>query len=285
MNINKFLLGALWTTALALALDFWLDIRFGFNMFLRGHWAYLAGVQTGSEIVHPLFYGSLFAFAILLPFGLYMISRPSRRIILERKTEIPRPYTPAIPTAVPAAAPAYPAYPAAQSAAIPTRPPSVTVPSDLHITNPVEHISTPPRANTVRQDYGVQSAPAPDSDTIQRIVTSAGYIMKKPPRTGGYTPDIWAIGADEVLIIGKITAAPGALRTLEALADKVCALIADTLDESVQIQVRTFVVDDIDSLREWADANKSRPVTDDEREDFDAYSEYMDSITGYFDNK
>jgi hypothetical protein len=304
MKLDKFLIGILWIAALVLAMDFWLDIRFGFNVFLRGHWRYLANVQTGADPVNKLFYLSLLAFAVLLPLGLYFISRPSRRIRLE-KTPKASTATNVLSTLNANTPP--PAQPQSKPAAPLTRPPSIVVPTHMQMTNPVEHIST--RADTALPPepapHQPVSAPNPNSEAaVQGIVAGAGYIFKSPPRIGGMRPSIWAIGTGEVLVIGA------AANTYEESARKfndavrqVRRLITDSLGDSVQIKIMPFmfiddgktangvdanginVFGDIYALQSWFAQNPNKPLPDDEKEDFAAYGDYIDTVAGYFNDK
>jgi len=308
MKLDKFLLGSLWIIVALLAMDFWLDTRFGFNMLLRGHWQYLANVQTSPDLaVDKWFYASLFVFAIILPLGLYFISRPSRRIVLERRTApVPTLGNPGyLPSAMDTKAP--PAMPTQP----PARPPSITVPTHLLVTNPAEHISTRADAPlpTVAPEPEYAAKASDIEPDVQDAVASAGYVLKNPPHIGDAPLSVWAVGTDETLVVGMVAGTyQEPLRKLNDWLEQVRTLISDTLDGSVQIRILPFmfidgkitnrdeadalarsygigIFDDIASLRNWFAENRNRPLKEDEREDFEAYSEYINTVAEYFNNK
>ncbi|MCL2369573.1 MAG: hypothetical protein FWC83_02760 [Alphaproteobacteria bacterium] len=283
MKFDKFLLSTLWITALVLAADFWFDIRFGFNVFLREHWVFLADIQTGTESVNIWFYVSLLFFAIAAPIGLYYISKPHRRIQLQepdkkttesviniiehdKKIEATKEKTEVITTVSPS----------------PMRPPSLVVPSHLKpITNPAEHISVP-----VHEPVPITTPKPPqpviemDLTEINSVLSAAGYTIKTPPRIDGNQMDIWATGTDEFLLVGKMGLDT---ETMESCKYKIEKLISETLDDSIDIKIYTFT--DIESLRTWVASYPARPTRSDEVEDFDAYNEYIETVGNYFNKK
>ncbi|MCL2889905.1 MAG: hypothetical protein FWF34_01445 [Alphaproteobacteria bacterium] len=184
-NIDKFLLGLLWAIALLLAASFWFDIRFGFNIFARAHWRYLANIQTTDAPVSTTFYVSLVIFTLLLPIGLYLISQPYRRIRARRTVHSITPdadlnYRDShTPLAVLNAQPPTPITPPAAPA--PVRPPELKVPPHL------QH-------NIIPQNHNVAIATHDEPQTteihrdvshIKKIISDAGYIIKKSPSIGG----------------------------------------------------------------------------------------------------
>jgi hypothetical protein len=98
----------------------------------------------------------------------------------------------------------------------------------------------------------------------QRIVESAGFIIKPPPPIGRITPDVWAIGADEVLLVGSICPVPGDVIASEggssiwksgrtefispvwsmaSVQEQLRTLFMETLDEEM-ISISAFVIID-----------------------------------------
>ncbi|MCL1785673.1 MAG: hypothetical protein FWG39_00795 [Alphaproteobacteria bacterium] len=290
MKTDKFLLGVLWTVALLLAMDFWLDIRFGFNMFMADHWLFLAKVQTGPDYVNKLFYMSFFVIAVILPFGLYFISRPTRRIRLESGT----PYVPSariLP--VPDSGPSN----ALQNIA-PVRPPALNVPPHLQITAPPEHISTHADAAPLPEFESDEDA----TDDIKSMISGAGYVLKKSPRVRSLSSLMWAVGTGETLIVvatGK--SRDNTLRALDEFLGRVRTLIKDSLDDSVQIKIIPLVFSpdgtatarigeievfgDASDIGEWFARNPNKPLPDDDVEDFEAYGEYIETVAGYLNDK
>jgi hypothetical protein len=155
----------------------------------------------------------------------------------------------------------------------------------------------PPRLNIPR---GATPAPPPPAaaqsaigefKNIEAIFANAGYTVKKPPKIGDIRPALLAIGPEEVLWIGAVGVAPAALaKSVEMLR----ALFNDTL-EDIPIHINAFVVKpsgaeaaDIESF-ESVDALAARmeerkAIKDGEPDNFGAYSEYIDTVCGYFNN-
>jgi len=254
-RIDKFLLDLLWTLALLLAASFWFSLRFGFNIFLRAHWRYLANIQTGADSVSLLFYLSIVFFAVIWPMGLYLISHPHRRIkIADVPPDNPRPI--AVPTSATAlSAPAYTSYdnkivtPAKAGAASPAmsapapapavvRPPRLTIPLQSQnktadaapavtatgVVAPAPGVplaSQIPRGGMAGARIAPNAQPSPPAANpmvvlqLSEMLRSAGFINKSAPRIGGLRPDIWAIGSDETLLIGIVCGADGAIRAAE----------------------------------------------------------------------
>jgi hypothetical protein len=333
-QIDKFLLGTLWTCALLLAASFWFDTRFGFNIFLRAHWRYLANIQTASEPIMKMFYVSLVIFAMLLPLGLYLITKPYRRIKKNGELRVesgvnkgPINSTPNTqhstlqPMAQPVAAP------------LVVRPPQLTVP--VHIQN------KPRNEDTADIKPSVHHAPArgpverpvnPETiGAIREILGIAGFTVKNAPNIGGFLPSAWAIGTDERLIIGMVCSEPGDITASEGGAsiwksdsgteftspvwrltsaiEKIRTLFLETLDEDIKISIQGFVVmdsgrivnrnevqmvwdafdievfDSVTAFREFIKERPNRTLPPEEKEDFDAYAEYIDTVGEYFNSK
>ncbi|MCL2017765.1 MAG: hypothetical protein FWG80_03280 [Alphaproteobacteria bacterium] len=348
MKLDKFLLGILWIVSLLLAANFWFDMRFGFNMFARSHWRYLANIQTGPDAVNQLFYISLVVFALALPFGLYIITRPNRKIKLEGHRKIIPPTNQS--QTIPIATPAYTA---------PQRPPQLTIPIHLqnnaHVRNtqvsyqehpnaqkmeniPMHENTPPTPARQVPNNFSIapknshNDMRTPSSDVIaavNEIVSDAGYYLRPVPTIGSVRVNTWAVGTDEILLIGTVAKVDGTVTAAEGgdskwkdssgefespvwhlagAVEKVRALFNETLDKSIKVDIKTFIVldggqiinadtvrpvwkafgidvfDSPEVLKEYMNQNKNRPIPEDEREDFEAYAEYIDTVAGYFNS-
>ncbi|MCL1902036.1 MAG: hypothetical protein FWG18_00220 [Alphaproteobacteria bacterium] len=340
-HIDIFLLGTLWTLALLLAASFWFDTKFGFNIFLKSHWQYLASVQTGTDPVTSWFYISLVIWVLMLPLGLYLISRPYRRIRLKNeklKSEIANK-----PQAIPTAQPSTPIAPAPKPVAAPSapaRPPQLKVPAYQKNTTPApkysEHATIEVKQETKKTSIPPVPRsliePNPESVTmVQKIISDAGFIVKNAPNIGGTRADALAIGADEILIVGlvcgargNIIASDGASSTWKSdtdgefespvkrvlgMIERMRALFIETLDADIKITIRGFVVIDngvvenkddmekiwnafgvrvfnsVEHFREFMSGNMNRALAGTESEDFDAYSEYIDTVGEYFNSQ
>ncbi|MCL2338453.1 MAG: hypothetical protein FWC51_00685 [Proteobacteria bacterium] len=249
-RIDKFLLDILWTLALLLAASFWFDIRFGFNIFLRAHWRYLANIQTGADPISIWFYVSIIVFALIWPIGLYLISHPHRKIKITDNRSQPATRSAqregwstdnARPLSIHAAEPAYASYIQSNTAArnnistlnsqlstLPVqpatpvapvvRPPLLNIPAAAQPQN--KSATTPAAPATPRRDAIAGPARAADPDPvsvlkINEMIRNVGFINKSAPRIGGIRPGIWAIGTDEALLIGIVCGAHGDVRAVE----------------------------------------------------------------------
>jgi hypothetical protein len=317
------LLDILWLSAMVLSASFWFDIRFGFNIFYKEHWHYLMIQQLTPGSVLPAFYISLLVFIIIVIFGLYLISRPHvRKIDFSLNEQMPPLALPKeiVPEQIDSITldPGHSPLPPAPSL---PRPPRIISASQnqLPIINPLTSVSagpTPVPVNTNDQN-----------EKIKELFEKAGYITKEPPKINDLKLSLWAIGMDETLYIGfsdshggEITAAEGGdskwqsmgtkftspVWTINQAVDKIRALFSETLEDEIQINIKTFVVmnnakiinrdslekiwhafdvsvfDSIDTLTEFMNNNKNRETGSEEQEDFDAYSDYIDTVANYF---
>ena len=322
-QIDHILLGLLWLLAATLGTCFWFGSRFGFNIFSSAHWQYLAYMQASRQPVRPLFYISLTLCTIITLGGLYILMRPRlRRIKFEfitrpkkrfwqkkpTKKSAPSKPTPAQTTNTTAPAVSEPAQPDAATIVIPPM-------SDTPAPAPRPAAPTParpPRLNlgaTGNNNSGASVAPvapvAPvvtpsaNRDTareypeIKQMFTDAGYDVKKTPRFGTFRPAVIAIGTGEQVWIGGVDISG---QTLRAAMDKLQGVFTDTLDD-IEITINGFIIaptdnvsdDDIltfenaDDLKSYLMAHTNTPPEADERENYDAYSQYIDTVLDYME--
>ncbi|MDE5615962.1 MAG: hypothetical protein K2I81_03970 [Alphaproteobacteria bacterium] len=288
-QIERILICVLWLLAATLGTNFWLNTSYGFNIFSAQHWQYLAYLQAAQTPVRPAFYISL-TFAILLSLGvLYVLIRPKgvlrRRIGIgrARRTNMPATDT----TYAPAAA--MPQAAANTAAVRPTapqmqRPPRIT-PS----------LAKPMQNQTAPQSTPVQAPAAViNFDALRNIFEEADYSVKRSPQIGNFKPAVFAIGTSEVLWLGGIGISQAPLS--EAI-DRLKTIFSDTLDD-IEINISGFIIaptgdvsdpsilsfPDPDALREYMQSHKNPPPEDaDGRENFNAYSEYIDTVINYMD--
>jgi hypothetical protein len=105
---------------------------------------------------------------------------------------------------------------------------------------------------------------------------------------------------------GESDGFPSPVARISQAAEKVRALFAETLDAEIQINVRPFVVmndavitnkdslarvwdalgvrvfENLGDLAAYINDSKNGEITNAQREDFDAYSEYIDTVADYF---
>lgn len=290
-RIDNMLLGLLWLLVVTLGGCFWFNTMFGFNLFVGAHWQYLSYLQAAQTPVKPSFYISLVIFAAVMIFGLYLIMRPRlRKIYLpimritgRKKTE---PATDTAPVAQPEPGPATVVMPNT-----PVRPPRLSA-SSLGGMQPINNGTVTPPAAPTPPAKPVGPTDAEIAQTSE-IFKSAGYTVKKTPRINGHQFSLLAIGTNETLWLGGHGIAVADMaRAIEKLSD----VFSDTL-EDVYINITGFVIgapdaataefdnilmfNDLDGLREYISAHPNAPLPDDDNGNFDAYSEYIDTVINY----
>ncbi len=288
-KFNKFLLGILWTTVSTLALCFWLNINFGFNLLSAAHWRHLAYMQASQQPVKTIFYVSLiigFSFIIL---GLYVLIRPNlRRIKLIKKhkqkkqPETSQPETPVVTT------------PSISESA---RPPIIT-----NNRGSIDYSADIPPAPVVGTTYThnkpqserieiTDSTIVQDYPEITQIFQDAGYTIKEPTNIGAFCPALIAIGNNTTLWVGAVEVGTNAV---QGIIDAFSAIFRDTL-EDIEINIHGFVVNatdadapkssdimlfkTIDDLRDYMQDHRNTPDEDDpDGEGFEAYSNYISTV-------
>lgn len=292
-RIDNMLLGLLWLLVVTLGACFWFNTMFGFNLFVGAHWQYLAYLQAAQTPVKSSFYISLVFISAIMICGLYVIMRPRfRKIRLPimrigaRKKDAPVPDAPA---AQPAPTPAQMTTPNA-----PARPPRLNA-ATLGGMPTMSGNSATQQPNAART--ATPPTPVGPSDIeiaqITEIFKSAGYTTKNPPRINGNRMSLLAIGTNETLWLGAHGIATTDMRRA---IDKLNDVFSDTLDD-IYINVSGFVIgapdaataefddilmfNDVDGLREYITAHPNAPLPDDDNGNFDAYSEYIDTVINY----
>ena len=296
-RIDNMLLGLLWLLAMTLGACFWFNTMFGFNILSSAHWQYLAYIQATQTPVKPLFYISFVIVVFIMVVGLYLIMQPHIRKIrlpimrISRKRDVvtqQQNTTPQIQQ---------PQFPVAPTVTAPTAP----------VTNGPSPDMRPARLNTISfatqaPQMSIPNGAQPDAPVavastntdIQQVFIGAGYTVKNPARIGGIKTPLLAIGTNETLWLGANGAS---VSDLNAAINKITSVFIDTL-EDITINVTGFVLDarddatseypnilvfhSIDELRQYvATRPNTAPVTPDDTENFNAYSEYIDTVINY----
>lgn len=299
-QFERILICVLWLLAATLGTCFWMNTTFGFNIFSGSHWEYLAYLQAAQSPVRPEFYISLTC-AILISLGvLCVLIRP--RDILRRRdkirqaraTAISPETTPIENTPAPAATPAptvQPAVPAMQrprrigisSGGTQMQQPTAAPTTAYPTTNPAPYARAP-------------QAPATNInfEEMRDIFESNGYVVKRSPQIGNFKPALLAIGTNESLWMGGVGIEESVLATA---MERLATIFSDTLDD-IQINIFGFIItpngpvsntdilafSDVAQLRTYIESNKNTPPTDaGDIENFNAYSEYIDTVINYMD--
>ena len=115
------------------------------------------------------------------------------------------------------------------------------------------------------------------------------FIVKKKPKISGFTPNLFALGADEIIWIGGVDCD---IDKLNKAIERLESTFEETL-EDITIIVNAFLIDtvgkynsddrihifhSIDELKQYISENPGNPIDDSNREDFDAYSDYIDTV-------
>lgn len=299
-KIDNILLGILWLIAVTLGASFWFNTIFGFNIFSLQHWEYLSYLQAAKSPIDSKFYVSLVITIFVMLFGLYTIVRPKLR-----KIKLPKIHTTSnnAPTksekkdtpiddastleVLPAQTQTAPHQTPVSSISI-SRPPRLNIPT-FNLTNhstensatPLSHLST---ANPhTEQDYS----------EIKEIFSNAGYIVKQDPRINGIKTNLLAIGTNENLWIGAVGIKTTDLR---GMIDKLSQIFSDTLDD-IYININGFIIDapdastsefqdilmfkTIEELKSYIQNVPNPAIPDDDDGNFDAYSQYIDTVINY----
>ncbi len=277
-------------TSILLGLSFWLNVRFSFNMLNATHWNELTRLQAAHTPINKLFYISLGVAVFLFIFGLYMIFRPRFRNIFKsnkvvntyqplqikqtdtemgiNKEQIPLPQT-TIPL---------------------QQPPKLNLPKRMVAATMQKHILQ--QSQQTKTDI---TQPNIYDSELSEIFNDAGYKVKPNLTIAGFTTNLFAIGTNEQVWFGAVDCD---IEQFTTAVNRLKSLFAETLDD-VPINLSAFILDtkhlyesnnetlifySMDELKGFISDNPNPEITDSERENFDAYSDYIDTIIQYAKN-
>ena len=296
-RLNNILIGLLWLLAVSLGASFWFNTKYGFNIFSIQHWQYLAYMQASGQPVKTSFYVSLLLVVIIAIFGLYQLLQPRYRKIAmpvfdrtrsqeQPKIEPESQASVATQPVQPENAPETKPNDVVQipvSKTEPVRPPRLNIPTVTRTSAPA------PRVPLIsKQDAKID--PEQEYADIHEIFTSAGFVYKGSPRIKNMQTSVIAIGTNEVLWIGATGVSSAEMRHA---VDTLNSVFSDTL-EDIEININAFIVDatdksdnsiryfeTVDDLRAFINEHPNVPPTEDEIENFDAYSAYIGTVVDY----
>lgn len=308
-HLDNFLLGLLWLLACTLGVSFWYNTKFGFNIFSIPHWQYLGTLQASGAPVNSWFYISMVIAVIIMMGGLYIILRPRfRKIKLAKPEEViiedkidqtPAPVSPVSDTTTAPMTMVRPPRlessrmnntigtnnPAPLPPAVQSTPSLPVIPAAM-ATAP--NVSVP----MITENNAVKSG---DFADIEKIFSDAGYLVKKPPKIQTLRPALYAIGHNETVWIGAVGIEPARLKSaINALNE----IFVETL-EDIDINIHGFVIsprpdangvdtsdilifNSVNDLSDYMQEHPADPIPDGDKSDFDAYSEYIDTVSDYF---
>ena len=289
---NKFeniLLSILLGMSVLLGLSFWLNTKFGFNIFFAAHWDKLSQLQAQHARINPWFYISIGVAIFIFIVGLYILYRPQLRNIFKHKITISvskpdtkQPETPVQNIQMQIT------EPDVQKPINMTRPPRLNLPKNM------EQVAAEHHNNASIQNQAVYDR-NPYTEKINEIFTNNAYLVKKNPTINGFTPDLFAIGNNEVLWIGAVDCD---IDKMSMIIEKLQSIFQETLPD-IKITIYSFILDnkhryesrdnifvfhDIDDLAKFISESQGAEIPPEDQENFDAYSEYIDTIIQYVKN-
>ncbi len=294
-KFDKFLLIFLWLIIATLATCFWFNIKFGFNIFSKENWDYLAYMQASQQSVTPLFYISLIVSVFLSIFGLYLLLRPRHRIIkISTKTQHNQDTNISITSHQQASTGTN------YFAPVPERPKRLNqqqilpVPTNQPVQRSATHtIPTTAPVPTAQNAFINPTAPEIkwNKQEITHIFESAGYVIKVPPKINGLQTILFAIGTNETIWIGATDCDTATLSDRIATIQQI---FSDTL-EDIEIDINAFIMnktpiaptanilvfDNTHTLDEYIKAHPNPQLTTEEQENFDAFSSYISTVIEY----
>jgi len=277
-------------TSIILGLTFWLNIKYSFNLLSVEHWTELSRLQASHTHILPGFYISLFIATFILILGLYVIFRPKFRKFQCQKS------------------------PSTNDVIKTTNTPSISEISEKHEEHKVDSVPAmvrPPRLNipkniiqfndkrtdtTIQQDTTNNESSSKDNhDILIKNVPSVGYIIKDSPTVSGFTPDIIVIGHNETIYIGGIN--PD-VQKLQKFITNIESVFSDTL-EDIEINVIGFSIStnlsneqtDIltfntsEEFGNYLSQQVDMDLIETDKENFEAYSEYIDTVLSFLGHK
>ena len=302
--IERILLTILCATTILLGLTFWLNTNFGFNLFSATHWHELSVIQAHGESISGAFYLSIGIAILLFIICLNIIYRPrtikiTPPVVIEQKPDSPK-KTESVPIEKDIQK-----EPKAETITPTTTPPQIpqqqTMPQTVQ--RSFVDTSTPPKlylnlpknmAQIAAMQHANQtSATASDNDKfdpeLEKIFTENNFLVKKNPTILGLKLNLFAIGANEIVWMGGVNCD---IEKLKSAIEKLDSVFSETL-EDIPITVNPFTLDtlkryesdsrvkifhDMEDLRKYISENPAEDISDSDHADFNAYSDYIDTV-------
>ena len=303
-RLNFLLLGTLWTLAIVLILDFWLNTAYNFNMFNGSHWALVSALQAEQQHISTGFYVAFIASILLEIIGLYLLFKPRfHKINLNPQRPLPPQVTQTQPNQKNESTPTTAPETSTEQKVPETTTNSITEP--MMQRPPRLHIQMPTKTNrpvtaTSNKDTFVttqkQSTPvARYTDETREIFEKNGFRVLTPKTISGIPLSLIALGTNETLWIGANDISH------EKMADIMLALksvFTETL-EDIEIDINAFIInptdDDVveaildfktpDELATAIQNIPNEPESNDDTGNMDAFAGYIETVLTYLGNK
>lgn len=291
--LDKILLSILWILLISIGCLFWCEQKYNFNIFSKSHWKYLSELQATNTLINNSFYLSLIISIAICLFGLYIIVRPHFRCIaLKHQNKTIQPIDD-IPAHIqkehtqPQIKKDIPIELKDNQNDMPlsytqkfTRPPRLT----LNQTQIISHTQTTSKAKELTNNL------LQDKNYLYDIFSEYGYKIKKCNKIGKLHPDLLAINSPNIIWIGAIGIDS---TTMTDAINSISDIFNETLDD-IEIQINAFIIkptiknsDNIfyfnstDDLKYYISKHPATEITNEDQENFDAYSEYIDTVLSY----
>jgi hypothetical protein len=133
------------------------------------------------------------------------------------------------------------------------------------------------------------------NEELSKIFSENGYLVKPIPMISGFSPNLFAIGNGEIVWIGGVDCK---LEDLQHAVEKLQTVFKETL-EDININISPFLVDtmnknpsqesilivnSVEDLKKFISEHPAEPISDEDEGNFEAYSEYIDTIIQYIRN-
>ena len=304
---DKFLLGILWLLAITLAITFWMNVQYGFDMLSAAHWEYLGTLQAHRSQIKPDFYISMIAALFIAIIGMYFIVRPKPRNIHIATQQTPPLPTPTIPSPTIAPTPqpnSQPQKPNVAPAYTPRPAPPISVsarpmpPSGLHAMAPKPTITptvTPQHIPILPPTPAAPQAQEKMDPEIQNVLESAGYITKTCDKIGKVQKTLVAMAYNQTVWIVATNTAPqqmvDAIQTLVTIFDDTLGstandialhgLIINASEPNTRDDDLIITFDNKADFAKYVNEHKNEEPDDYDAELFEAFSTYINTVIGY----
>lgn len=290
-KINYILLGILWSLAIVLMLDFWLNTIYNFNMFSSAHWQYVAQLQATKQPISTGFYISITLAITACILGLYILFRPRFRKIkfttpqpmaqvnnnnAETKNAINNTITP------------QQSKPTINIQPIIQRPPRLHIQQTQFTQKPTQQ-SKPEQQNNNKPNLLY-------TDEMREIFEKSDYRVLTPRIIRNTPLSLIALGANESLWLG---AANISHEQMVNIMTEFKSVFQETLDD-IEIDINAFIINptdnesvdailDFESIDDLSLAIAEQPnipnESNDDSDNMDAFAGYIDTVITYLGNK
>lgn len=290
---NKFehiLLSILLGIAVLLGLTFWLNIIYGFNLFSKEHWNELAVLQAEQIPISTGFYISIGIAVFIFIFGLLLLYIPViRRTHKKEAIKNQIDYTVSASTVQEQKKEEKKILEPSRVNLNLSQPPRLNLPSNM--TRVLEQ-----RHETFQQRQ--ESSPTRYDSILAQIFSDKGFVVKPNPVIARFSPNLFAIAPNEIVWIGAVDTD---VEKLQSAINRLENIFTETL-EDIKINVNAFVIDtkntqtatdsifvfkSIDELKTFVSElppAMPKDMSSADQDNFDAYSEYIDTIIQYVRN-